>query len=119
MEKENQVEILNDLVKINNDRIEGYRKATANLQEQNPQLVNLFQELQQQSKQYNNELTNQIQSLGGDAATDSTTTSGKLYRAWMDVKATFGGDDAVGILNSCVGGEDAASRAYQDALASN
>lgn len=119
MQNENQVEILNDLVKINNDRIEGYRKATENLQENNPQLVNLFNQLQQQSQQYNQELSSQIHALGGTPASDSTTTSGKLYRAWMDVKATFGGDDAVGILNSCVGGEDAASKAYQNALASN
>lgn len=118
MQNENQVEILNDLVRINNDRIEGYRKATQNLQEQNPQLVNLFHQLQEQSQQYNQQLSNQINNLGG--TTDSgTTAAGKLYRTWMDVKAAFGGDDAEGILNSCVGGEEAATKAYQSAIDSN
>jgi len=34
----------------------------------------------------------------------------------MDVKATFGGDDRKGVLASCEFGEDAAQRAYKDAL---
>ena len=34
----------------------------------------------------------------------------------MDVKATFGGDDRHGRLASCEFGEDAAQKAYKDAL---
>jgi uncharacterized protein (TIGR02284 family) len=111
----NQVEILNDLVRINNDRIEGYKKAMENLKEPNPQLQTLFTQLQQQSAQYTQELREHIQQLGGSADND-TTTAGKIYRTWMDVKAAFGGDDAQGVLNSCDGGEEAANKAYQTAL---
>ncbi len=35
-------EILNDLVKINNDRIEGYEKAIANLNDEDQDLKSLF-----------------------------------------------------------------------------
>jgi uncharacterized protein (TIGR02284 family) len=34
----------------------------------------------------------------------------------MDVKATFSGDDILAALQSCEFGEDAALRAYKDAL---
>ena len=47
---------------------------------------------------------------------DGTTTSGKIYRAWMDVKALFTGNDHQTILNNCEYGEDAAQKAYNEAL---
>ena len=60
-------------------------------------------------------LGTEIQALGEDMDTDSTT-SGKIYRAWMDVKAVFSGHDRKSILESCEYGEDAAQRAYKEAL---
>ena len=117
MTNENQIEVLNDLVRINNDRIEGYRKAIENINDDKGLLAPLFTTLQQDSRKNNQELTDEISKLGGTPDT-GTTTSGKIYRAWMDVKATFGGDDAQGVLASCEGGEDAAKRAYQTALES-
>jgi uncharacterized protein (TIGR02284 family) len=117
MTNENQIEVLNDLVRINNDRIEGYRKAVENLNDDKGLLAPLFTSLQQDSRQNNQELSAEISKLGG-TPDSGTTTSGKIYRAWMDVKATFGGDDAQGVLESCEGGEDAAKRAYQMALES-
>src|SRR6476619_253007 len=67
---------------------------------------------------YAAELTNEVQRLGGEPAT-GTTNSGKIYRAWMDVKATFSGKDRQAILESCEFGEDAAQKAYKTALASD
>ncbi|RZJ77190.1 MAG: PA2169 family four-helix-bundle protein, partial [Chryseobacterium sp.] len=45
-----------------------------------------------------------------------TTTSGKIYRAWMDIKAVFTGHDRETVLNNCEFGEDAAQKAYKMAL---
>lgn len=117
MQNENQIETLNDLVRINNDRIEGYSKALENLNDNKGLLAPLFTSLQQDSRKNTQELTAEITKLGGQADT-GTTTSGKIYRAWMDVKAAFGGDDALGVLNSCEGGEDAAKAAYKSAIES-
>ena len=50
---------------------------------------------------------------------EGTTTKGKIYRVWMDVKATFSGKDRKAILASCEFGEDAAQKAYDSALASD
>ena len=44
-------------------------------------------------------------------------TSGKIYRAWMDIKAMFSGKDRHTVLSNCETGEDAAQKAYNTALA--
>ena len=68
-----------------------------------------------ESRDYVKELSDKIIQLGGTVATD-TTLSGKVYRVWMDVKNTFTGSDRQSILESCEFGEDAAQKAYNDAL---
>ena len=106
-------ETLKDLIRINNDRVTGYSKAATQTDDQ--ELQSLFSQLSQQSRQ----LASELRSLVSDNdknVTDETTTAGKIYRTWMDVKATFGGDDRHGILASCEFGEDAAQKAYKDAL---
>lgn len=117
MENENQIMVLNDLIKINNDRIEGYRKAAENFKDDDLELLTVFNQFAMDSQENNEMLMNQVRRLGG-TTDDGTTISGKIYRAWMDVKATFGGDDAKGILESCEGGEDAAKKAYETAIES-
>jgi uncharacterized protein (TIGR02284 family) len=106
-------ETLNDLIRINNDRVTGYSKAASQAKDQD--LQSLFSQLAQQSRQFANEL----RSCVGDnekEVTDETTTAGKIYRTWMDVKATFGGDSRKAVLASCEFGEDAAQKAYKEAL---
>lgn len=105
-------ETVNDLIRINNDRVTGYSKAATQAKDQDLQA--LFSQLAQQSRQFANELRSFVSNE--KEVTDETTTSGKIYRAWMDVKATFGGDSRKGILASCEFGEDAAQKAYKDAL---
>lgn len=106
-------EVLNDLIRINNDRVTGYSKAAAQAKEND--LQSLFSQLAQQSRQFATELRSLITDRDKDV-TDETTTAGKIYRAWMDVKATFGGDTRKGVLASCEFGEDAAQKAYKEAL---
>lgn len=112
------VEVLNDLVRINNDRISGYEKASDESKDLDADLRTVFRQMIDESRKYNAELTTRIHELGGEAE-DGTTAMGKLYRAWMDVKATFSGNDRKAILESCEFGEDAAQKAYTDALAAD
>jgi uncharacterized protein (TIGR02284 family) len=107
-------EVLNDLLRINNDRIEGYKKAMKETEEED--LKSLFEEMEEESEQIANKLTKEIVTLGGNPDVGSTTNSGKIYRAWMDVKATFNGKDRKGVLSACEFGEDAAQTAYRAAL---
>jgi uncharacterized protein (TIGR02284 family) len=108
-------EVLNDLVQINNDRIQGYERAIKELKEGNSDLKVLFADMIRESHRYKLALATELSVMGAD--TDSgTTTSGKIYRAWMDVKALFTGHDRKSILESCEFGEDAAQAAYKTAL---
>ncbi|HEY8917298.1 MAG TPA: PA2169 family four-helix-bundle protein [Chitinophaga sp.] len=109
-------EVLSDLVQINNDRIEGYLKASDKTDD--PDLKALFQRMIDESRTYVSQLNQELARMGADVET-GTTVSGKIYRAWMDVKATFTGNDRHAVLASCEYGEDAAQRAYDEALRSD
>lgn len=110
----NTVEVLNDLIEINNDRIEGYQKANEELKGTDTDLHNLFTSFITQSTDLKLALEAEIATLGGEIET-GTTTSGKIYRTWMDVKLLFTGKDRQSILSTCEFGEDAAQKAYRDA----
>jgi len=114
----NLIEVLNDLVQINNDRIEGYKRASKESDENDTDLNAIFNKMADESRQYVAELTREIVKLGGEP-TSGTTASGKIYRTWMDIKSTFAGSDRYTILSSCENGEDAAQKAYKDALESD
>ncbi|MBO9561874.1 MAG: PA2169 family four-helix-bundle protein [Niastella sp.] len=115
---EELIEVLNDLIRINNDRIEGYEKAISETKDIDADLQTLFRRMADQSRQAKAELIQEVQKRGGGADVNSTTNSGKIYRAWMSVKATFSGKDRKSILAACEFGEDAAQKAYKEALES-
>ena len=112
------VEVLNDLIRINNDRIVGYEKAADEAKDIDVDLRAIFTRMSDESRQYAAELTQDVVKLGGDPAT-GTTSSGKIYRVWMDVKATFSGHNRETVLANCEFGEDAAQKAYELALKSD
>ena len=108
---------LNNLVEINNDRIAGYEKAEEESKTHDSDLQGIFHTMANDSRKFVRELTQEVINLGGEFSTDSTN-KGKLYRAWMDIKATFAGNDREAMLEACEFGEDAALKAYMDVLAS-
>ncbi len=114
----NLIQVLNDLIRINNDRIEGYRRATKECDAGDVDLIGIFHRMIDESRQYVSELTREIVKLGGEAA-QGTTASGKIYRAWMDIRASFTGNDRETVLSNCEYGEDAAQKAYEEALTSD
>ncbi len=107
--------VVEGLIKINNDRIQGYERAIKDVGEGEMDLKTLFSEFKQQSESLKSDLESHINSWDPDNA-DKTTHSGKVFRAWMDVKSFFSGDDRKAMLESCEFGEDAAQKAYQEAL---
>jgi uncharacterized protein (TIGR02284 family) len=109
------IEILNDLIKINNDRIKGYEKAIENTETLEAELKTLYARMAEESYEYNRELSEVVIKAGGEPAND-TSIPGKIYHAWMDVKATFSGEDTKSTLVACEFGEDAAQKAYAKAL---
>jgi uncharacterized protein (TIGR02284 family) len=112
------IEILNDLILINNDRIEGYKKSTDETDASDTDLRSLYSNLADHSRSNVSELTSEVTSLGGEPAT-GTMISGKLYRTWMDVKSAFSSDGRKTSLENSEFGEDAAQKAYETALKSD
>ncbi|MCH5717435.1 ferritin-like domain-containing protein [Niabella hibiscisoli] len=112
-----QVEVLNDLIQINNDRIAGYEKAIEGLDDkENEDLKLLFRHMINNSRDYNEALEKQIGLFNGEPAL-GTSGAGKLYRAWMELKAFVTGGDRAAVLSSCITGEETAIRAYEEAIA--
>lgn len=109
------ISILNDLIRINHDRVVGYEKAIEELKDGDADLKTLFQRCTSESRQYAQELTHEVSRLGGDP-TDGTTNSGKIWRVWMDLKGVIAGKDRKAILENCEFGEDAAQKAYDLSL---
>lgn len=89
-------EVLNGLLQINNDRVEGYQKAA----EETPELdlKTVFKSMADESKKNASELSREIKKSGGDPA--------------------LTGRDRHAIRDSCEYGKDAQS-AYRDAISSN
>ena len=86
------IEVLNDLIQINNDRIAGYERAIKETSAEDNDLKVLYASMIGESHQIKIALATEVQAMGADVE-QGTTTSGKIYRAWMDVKAVFSGHD--------------------------
>lgn len=105
---------ITDLIIINNDRYEGYKKALE--QTESADLKALFSEYSADSKNFSSELRTLLPNYQDAPDRDETRISGKFYRAWMDVKNALASDDRKNVLSSCEFGEDVAKKAYEDAL---
>lgn len=112
---ENEIDTIKDLIEINNDRIAGYEKAMQELKPNDTDLHQLFLRMAGQSKGFAQELKAATPSFVEENE-DGTTVRGKLYRAWMDIKSSIAGNDRYSVLAFCEYGEDAAQRAYKEAL---
>lgn len=110
------IDSLNNLIQINNDRIQGYLTASKETDESD--LKSVFSDLMTTSQECRRELTQEVVKLGGTPI-EGTTVSGKLYRAWMDVKSAVTSKDRKAILNSCEFGEDIAVKTYEVEIDAN
>ena len=70
---EHYIELLNDLLCINNDRIEGYKKAIDSTDTHDQDLHDLFFNMISQSEGYSMELSALIESTGQDSATENSS----------------------------------------------
>lgn len=113
---EKAIDVLNDLIEINNDRVAGFEKAGKDLENGGQDLKAIFNKLAGESRSNSAELSAAVRQHGGKAETGSSAT-GAIHRAWIDVKATFSGHDRKSVLEECERGEDAIKKAYQSALA--
>ncbi|HEV2481798.1 MAG TPA: DUF2383 domain-containing protein, partial [Puia sp.] len=77
--------LLNDLIRINIDRITAYEKASHAGITPEPEIREVFYRLGTDSRAYVNTLHAEVIKLGGAPVTQSTI-SGKIYLHWLDGK---------------------------------
>lgn len=106
-------EILNNLIVINNDRIEGYNYAAKKINV--PVLKVLFSRLIETSFVCKKELSGQVYKLGGKPQ-EGNVTSVIFFIAWLDVITAVGKNDHNAILNSCIKEESIVMQCYEAAL---
>ncbi|MCY1662408.1 MULTISPECIES: PA2169 family four-helix-bundle protein [Chryseobacterium] len=115
MNNEKNVAVLNDLLNITNDRIEGFSKVEDKVWDTHPALRIDYDHMVSQSQTMKNDLITHINEHGGEAD-NTTSTAGAFHRAWIDVKNAFSAEKDESTLENVVFGEKAAIDAYQDAL---
>ncbi len=111
-DKQRSIDLLNGLIEINNDRITGYKKAEVVKLES---LRELFRDMEADSNLFKQELAEAVIKLGGVPVTGNTV-AGSIFHAYMVIQAEITGKDEHSVLNSCEYGEDAAKKAYAQAL---
>lgn len=115
MENSKTVSALNDLIKINNDRIKGFEKAITETPG-DEHLKSTFTKFIAQSHKFKLEIGTEIEALGADIDNE-TSAGGGLHRTWISVKEAFTGHSEKSTLDECEFGEDAIKKAYDSAMA--
>lgn len=111
---EKTAKALKELILINNDRTEGYKKAMDEVKDSD--LKTLFSQYSSQSRENAQELRTLVPAGEDTPDRDETMLSGKFYRVWMDVKEALSAHNRKAVLQSCEYGEDIAKKAYETAL---
>ncbi|MGI8669829.1 MAG: PA2169 family four-helix-bundle protein [Aridibacter sp.] len=113
MTNDNVISTLNNLIETCKDGQQGFKDAAEGVE--NSELKTLFFDLSQQRSKFAGELQQEVRSLGGDPE-DAGSVSGSIHRGWINLKSAITGKDETAILNECERGEDAAKKAYKEAL---
>ncbi|MDR3680233.1 MAG: PA2169 family four-helix-bundle protein [Flavipsychrobacter sp.] len=115
---EHVAEMLNDLVKINTDRVARYQKALdqANL---DSDLACVFKNIVADSIKYKNELKDKMNELGVNPYPILGSISGQIHRAWSDLSVALSTNTRKAIMSSCQYNEDIAQHAYTAALSAD
>ena len=115
------LEVLNDLIRINKDREAGYTRVSRELTPAEHNLRSAFERKAQESRnnivqleQLTDEIHHQLQDE--DSVTEERGITGRIYRAWTEVKDFFSGKDRSSVLKSCADGEAKAKDCYENVL---
>ena len=106
--------VLNDLLMLNNDRIEIYRRAIRKIGEHDLKVI--FLGAIEESKKIQSILSMEIFKRDRLPDVEGTSTEGKLNQFWLDVKVFFNVHDQDTMRRACGFSEYCVQKAYTDAL---
>jgi uncharacterized protein (TIGR02284 family) len=110
---EHSVDVLNQLLETARDGEKGFNEAAESTD--NPELRATLQGFAAQRAAFVTELTQLIQSVGGDPH-ETGHIAGAVHRGWMNVKEAFSKREDKAILEECERGEDYAKKSFTEAL---
>lgn len=108
------IDKLNHLIDLVEDGKYGYENASRDVSDE--KLKQLFSHYAKERTEYARIMQTQVHNLGGVANIRDGDALGLIHRAWMDFKALITGNDRDPILNACITGEEAAIRAFKNAI---
>lgn len=111
------IEVLNDLIKINKEREEGYVKAVRELTPAEHNLRGIFERKAQDSRNNVVQLQHKAEEIGAplEEPVDNSFT-GAIYSAWSELKNVFSGNDNKSVLTCRASDEEAVQKCYERAL---
>ena len=108
------ISTINSLIETLKDGEEGFKQAAEAVKDSN--LKSLFYEYSQQRARFATELQSQAMNLGETEPEESSSATGAMHRAWINLKSAVTSGDDHAILAECERGEDSAVKEYEDAL---
>lgn len=110
------IDTLNDLIRVCNDGVEGFRTCAEHANISSATLKSMLTQRQHECASASDALRSLVLEQGADAVT-GTTVGGALRRGWLVVKTSVTGKTDRAVLEECERGEDVAKEAYRKALA--
>ncbi len=104
---------LEKLIDVLKDGHQGFLELEKHLK--HPEARKFFLQETQARANFAGELENELHRLGEKDVKQSGMIAGKVHRAWGELKASLGGGDHT-LLATAEQGEDAAKKAYEEAL---
>jgi uncharacterized protein (TIGR02284 family) len=105
--------VLLDVIEVLEDGQKGFAEIGSELKDEHLKRFFLAESLKRAS--FRADLEAELHRAGMADVKESGTASGLAHRIWAEVKAKLGGDDHT-LLETAEQGEDAAKKAYKDAL---
>ncbi len=105
--------VLLDVIKVLEDGQKGFAEIGEHLKDDQVKRFFLAESLKRAN--FRAELENELHRAGMADVKESGTAGGALHRTWAEVKAHLGGGDHT-LLETAEQGEDAAKKAYKEAL---
>lgn len=113
-QKSEIISTLNNLIETLKDGQEGFKQSASGVDD--PQLKSTFDMLSLQRSKFAGELQSEVVNLGEPDPEDSSSVTGSMHRAWINVKSAVTNRDRHAILAEAERGEDVAVKAYKEAM---
>ena len=113
MEAKATTALLNELVETLKDGQKGYADAMTDVEDS--QLKETFKKYAVQRAGFITEIEDQMFKLDLKLE-ESSSITGSVHRAWIDLKSALTSKDNTAVLNECERGEDYAVKAFQTAM---